>query len=301
MSTKKDIQIVINPHFVAASLWISSFGGANSPQAISRGVYAAKVGVPRLLELLKRYNLPSTWAVTGHSIESFPKAAHMLADAGVEIIPNGYLHEIPGFMSRQQEADVLDRSIEIVTKLSGKKPEGFVSLNWDHSPNTVDLLLERGIKYENGMMEDDFHPYYLRAGDTWNGPDYEKQTAKEWMNPWKPGKLVDLVEIPANWHLDDSPLVDFALMIPNSYGKATREHIVSLWKDQFEYAYRHYDYAVIPIFLHPGAAGKPHLLFALEELINHFLSHDGVRFVTMGEAAADYRKRYPFSEAKVDL
>ncbi len=51
-NSKKDIQVCINPHFDAVSLWLGSFGGEDSPCDISRGVFAAKRGVPRLLELL---------------------------------------------------------------------------------------------------------------------------------------------------------------------------------------------------------------------------------------------------------
>ena len=68
----KDIQVCFNPHFDAVSLWIGSFGGENSPCDISRGVFAAKRGVPRLLNLFKRCGIQTTWGVTGHSVESFP-------------------------------------------------------------------------------------------------------------------------------------------------------------------------------------------------------------------------------------
>ena len=47
MATTKDIQACFNPHFDAVSLWIGSFGGADSPCDISRGVFAARQGVPR--------------------------------------------------------------------------------------------------------------------------------------------------------------------------------------------------------------------------------------------------------------
>lgn len=41
MSSKKDIQICINPHFDAVSLWIGSWGGEDSPCDISRGFLEA--------------------------------------------------------------------------------------------------------------------------------------------------------------------------------------------------------------------------------------------------------------------
>jgi hypothetical protein len=119
-TTAKDIQICINVHFDAVSLWIGSFGGADSPCDISRGVFAAKRGVPRLLELFRRYGIITTWHITGHSMESFPKASEMIVKDGHEIGIHGYSHENPIAMSRQQETDVLDKAIELSRALTGK-------------------------------------------------------------------------------------------------------------------------------------------------------------------------------------
>ena len=77
------------------------------------------------MDLFKRYNIRATWGVTGHSMESFPKAADMICEAvnnyGHEIGIHGYVHENPLAMTREQEADVLDRTISVIEKISGKK------------------------------------------------------------------------------------------------------------------------------------------------------------------------------------
>ena len=85
MATTKDIQVCFNPHFDAVSLWIGSFGGADSPCDISRGVFAARQGVPRILEMFDRYGIKTTWDITGHSIESFPREAELVVKYGHEI------------------------------------------------------------------------------------------------------------------------------------------------------------------------------------------------------------------------
>ena len=185
-TTSKDIQICINVHFDAVSLWIGSFGGADSPCDISRGVFAAKRGVPRLLEMFRRYGIITTWHITGHSMESFPKASEMIFKDGHEIGIHGYTHENPLAMNCQQEADVLDKSIELASALTGKAPKGYATPWAEFSPNTIELLLSRGITHEFSMMEEDCHPYYLRTGDSWTKIDYSKK-ASDWMKPWKRG------------------------------------------------------------------------------------------------------------------
>lgn len=289
----KDIQVCINPHFDAVALWIGSFGGEDSPCDISRGVFGAKRGVPRLLEMFRRYGIKATWGVTGHSMESFPKAAEMIIRDGHEIGIHGYLHENPLAMTREQESDVLDRTIEVITRMSGKAPTGYMAPWWELSPNTVELLLARGISYDSSMMEDDYHPHYLRVGDSWTKIDYSGKAA-DWMHPWKAGQPCDLVEIPASWYLDDAPPTMFVKAMTNSHGWITGRQLGEIWQDQFDWVYRHHDYAVFPITIHPDSAGKPHVLMMIERLLDHMLSHSGVRVLTMQEVAEDYRRRAPF-------
>src|ERR1700722_13888171 len=151
--TVKDIQVGINPHFDAVSLWIGSFGGSDSPADISRGVFAGKHGVPRLLELFRRYNMKTTWHITGHSMESFPKAMEMIVKDGHEVALHGYSHENPIAMSRQQEADVLDKVIEAAASFTGVQPRGYAAPSSEFSPHTIDLLLSRGISHDLSMFE----------------------------------------------------------------------------------------------------------------------------------------------------
>jgi peptidoglycan-N-acetylglucosamine deacetylase len=133
--TAKDIKVCINPHFDAVALWIGSFGGADSPCDISRGVFAAKRGVPRLLDLFKRYGIKTTWGVTGHSMESFPRAGEMIIRDGHEIGIHGYTHEDPLAMTREQETEVLDKTFDIIKRMSGKAPVGYMAPWWELSPN----------------------------------------------------------------------------------------------------------------------------------------------------------------------
>ena len=66
-------------------------------------------------------------------------------------------------MTREQETAVLDKCIDLVTKLSGKRPTGYVAPWWEFSTVSNELLLERGIKYDHSLMHNDFHAL-LRAG-----------------------------------------------------------------------------------------------------------------------------------------
>ena len=64
----KEILVGFGVDVDAVAGWLGSYGGQDSPDDISRGMFAGEVGVPRLLDLFKKYDLPSTWFVPGHSI-----------------------------------------------------------------------------------------------------------------------------------------------------------------------------------------------------------------------------------------
>ena len=108
----------------AVAGWLGSYAGEDSPDDISRGLFAGEVGSPRLLKLFERYGMTTTWFIPGHSIETFPEQMKMVSDAGHEIGVHGYSHENPIAMTEEQETDVLLRSIDLVQGLSGKRPTG---------------------------------------------------------------------------------------------------------------------------------------------------------------------------------
>ena len=261
MATKKDIQVCFNPHFDSVSLWIGSFGGADSPCDISRGVFAARQGVPRILEMMDRYGIRTTWDITGHSIESFPKESELIVKYGHELGVHGYTHENPLAMSRQQEADVLDKCIELVTDLCGVKPVGYVAPWWELSPNTIDLLLERGFLYDSSLL-DDIVPYQHVLEDGRPGP----------------------VELPWHWSTDDAPYLFFTISVPRPM--ATNEHILSIWKEEFREI--HSWGAYFDLVMHPQGIGRPSRIALLREFIAFMREFDGVWFATCEQVAQAY-------------
>jgi peptidoglycan/xylan/chitin deacetylase (PgdA/CDA1 family) len=288
----KEILCAFGVDVDAVAGWLGSYGGENSPDDISRGMFAGEVGTPRLLTMFGRRDLRTTWFIPGHSIETFPDQIKAVVDAGHEIGVHGYSHENPIAMSRTQEAAVLDRSIDLVTRVAGRRPAGYVAPWWEFSRVTNELLLERGIKYDHSLMHNDFTPYYVRVGDSWTKIDFSKP-AEEWMKPLVRGEETDLIEIPANWYLDDLPPMMFIKASPNSHGFVNPRHLEQMWRDQFDWVYREMDYGVVTFTIHPDVSGRPQVLLMLERLIDHINGHDGVRWVTFEEIADDFARRHP--------
>ena len=276
----------------AVAGWLGSYGGEDSPDDISRGIFAGEVGTPRLLKLFDRIGVKTTWFIPGHSIETFPDETRMIVEAGHEIGMHGYSHENPIAMSAEQEEAVLVKCIDLITRLSGKRPTGYVAPWWEFSHITNELLLKHGIKYDHSLMHKDFECYYVRVGDHWTKIDMS-QPADQWMHGLVRGQETDLIEIPANWYLDDLPPMMFIKNSPNSHGFVNPRDIEQIWRDQFDYVYREYDEAVFPITIHPDVSGRPQVLLMLERLTAYLMSHPGGRFCQFDEIADDFARRSP--------
>ncbi|CCG18589.1 putative polysaccharide deacetylase [Taylorella equigenitalis 14/56] len=288
----KEIFVSFGIDVDAVAGWLGSYGGEDSPDDISRGLFAGEVGSLRLLDLFAKHGLTTTWFIPGHSVETFPKQMAEVVKAGHEIGMHGYSHENPIAMTREQEQAVLDKCFDLIKDLSGKAPTGYVAPWWEFSNVTNELLLEKGIKYDHSLMHNDFTPYYVRVGDKWTKIDYS-QDAESWMKPLVRGTESDLIEIPASWYLDDLPPMMFIKKSPNSHGFVNPRDIEDMWRDQFDWVYENMDYAVFPITIHPDVSGRPQVLLMLDRLIKHIKSHDGVKIVTMNEIADDFAKCCP--------
>ncbi|CAM1503631.1 Fc.00g012220.m01.CDS01 [Cosmosporella sp. VM-42] len=276
----------------AVSGWLGSYGGEDSENDISRGIFAGEVGVPRLLKLFEKYTIRTTWFIPGHSLDTFPEQCAQIRDAGHEIGLHGYSHENPASMSLQQQRDVLDKTYRMLTIFCGKPPRGYVAPWWEVSQETMELLLSFNIKYDHSLSHHDCQAYKARSGDQWTKIDYS-QSAQHWMKPLVRGPESDLVEIPASWYLDDMVPLMFIKNSPNSHGWVNPRDVEDLWKDQFDYFYREYDEFIFPMTIHPDVSGRPHVLLMQERIIEHINKHEGVEWVTMNDIYEDFVNKNP--------
>ncbi|KAK7696101.1 hypothetical protein QCA50_000744 [Cerrena zonata] len=275
----------------AVAGWLGSYGGEDSPLDISRGLYAGEVGVPRLLKLFAKYNIKTTWFIPGHSLETFPEQMAAVRDAGHEIGLHGYSHENPTSLTLEQQKDILDHTYNILTSFNnGNPPKGSVAPWWETSKEGTDLLLDKGIEYDHSNMAHDSQAYYLRDQDLWTKIDYQSK-AETWMQPLVRGKETGIVEIPANWYLDDLPPMMFIKSSANSHGWVNARDVEQLWKDMFTYLYREEEDFIFPITIHPDVSGRPHVLLMLERFIEWVNTHKDVHWVPMIDMANEFRKK----------
>jgi peptidoglycan-N-acetylglucosamine deacetylase len=266
--------------FDAISGWVAR--GMTSPTPISRGEFGPRVGVPRLLRLLERYGIRSSWYIPGHTLETYPESCEEVMRGGHEIGHHGWTHRPPASLTREQEEEELMRANEAIRRLSGRTARGYRSPSWDLSPHSVDLLLKHGFVYDSSMMADDYTPYRVRNGDS-----------MELEQPAVFGAPTRLIEMPVSWTLDDYPHFEFirtpTWVLP---GNMNAGGVLENWLDDFRYLRANLEWGVITYTFHPFVIGRGHRMIMLEKLVSA-LTKAGAVFTTLEEAAAEYAERVP--------
>jgi peptidoglycan-N-acetylglucosamine deacetylase len=253
--------------------------GLTTPTPISRGEFGV-VGVQRLLDLLRKYSIRTTFFIPGVVIEMYPAACEAILAGGHEIGHHGYTHIPPANLSRDQEEEGLQRGNEAIRRLSGQPARGYRSPSWDLSPYTVELLLKQSFVYDSSMMGDDYTPYYARQND---------QIFTDRPCLW--GPTTTLVEMPISWTLDDHPHFEY-IRTPTSVmpGLQNAQQVLGNWIDDFVYMQRIVDWGVLTYTMHPYVIGRGHRMMMLERLILRLLE-GGAVLVAMEEAVSEFRNR----------
>ena len=73
-----------------------------TPTMISRGDFGM-VASERLLALMGRHGIRTTWFTPGHTIETCPAHCRAVHAAGHEIAHHGWTHRVPATLGRQEE------------------------------------------------------------------------------------------------------------------------------------------------------------------------------------------------------
>jgi peptidoglycan-N-acetylglucosamine deacetylase len=253
--------------------------GLTTPTPVSRGEFGV-VGAGRILDLLAKHGIRSSWFTPGIVIETYPKVCERVIAAGHEIGNHGWTHVPPANLSDAEESDGLARANETIRKLTGRNPAGYRSPSWDISDRTVDLLIKHGFRYESSLMGNDYCPYFVRRGDV---------IPKDGVPTF--GPHTDLVEVPIAWSLDDFPHFEF-LRTPQQLmpGLMNARLVFENFIADFDYMAKNYDWGIITYTFHPYVIGRGHRMLALAKLIDD-LTVKGAVFMTMEQAAEEFRKK----------
>lgn len=252
--------------FDAETIWFRTLKQPY-PGQMSRGEYGARAGVPRILQLLRKYGLKATFFVPGWSADKYPHLVEQMCADGHEIGHHGYEHEYVVNKGHDVELEVLLRGSDSLKRITGSVPKGYRSPAGNTGPYTLDLLLDHGFVYDSSLVGDD-NPYWMTT----------PQTGRRFL------------EVPYSWEMTDTPHFLFSYQ-PYYTGMSSQNKVYEIWEAEFDGAYA--DQGFLCIVMHPQVIGKRSRMAMLERLIQYILRHDGVWFATHLEVAQAWMQMHP--------
>ena len=224
----------------------------------SNYLYGIKAGAPRVVKLLRDFDIMASWTVAALSLENHPEIARAIVDLGHEPVSHGYrwVHQFK--FTEDQERDFIRKAAASIEASCGVRPYGWLS-RYMLTDNTRRLLIEQGFTYHM----DDY------SGDV---PFWDRDTV-----PGKP-----MVIVPYQLDNNDMKMWTDPAMTPDQWLAYAKRNFDQLYREGVEGHPK-----MMSLGLHLRIIGRPGRIWALEEFFRHVRAHEGV-WVTTRKAIADH-------------
>ncbi|MVW70007.1 polysaccharide deacetylase family protein [Bordetella sp. 15P40C-2] len=250
--------VMLTFDFDAETLWTSRDpANVNRPGILSQGAYGAKVGVPKICELLYEEDVKASFYVPGWTAENHTDKVELILKGGHEVGHHSYSHRWSD-ANADAEIEEMEKGLEALKRTVGVVPKGYRSPAGEVSPLLFELLKKHNFLYDTSLM-DSVNPYRHIMPDGSKG----------------------VIELPWHWSLDDAPYMLFSVKSPRTI--CSNSHVGEIFKAEFREIYQWgglYD-----LVMHPQITGRPSRLALLREMIQYIKTFPGVWFATGQEIA----------------
>ncbi|WP_328332802.1 MULTISPECIES: polysaccharide deacetylase family protein [unclassified Streptomyces] len=128
--------------------------GADDTHSTSWVDYGVTTGIQRLLDVLG--DLPATVGVNGLVAERHPGTVAAVHDAGHEIAAHSWAQDVvPALLDTEAERDNIRRCTELLGRVTGVRPTGWISPRATGSKHTPGLLTEAGYRWTGDYSDHD--------------------------------------------------------------------------------------------------------------------------------------------------
>lgn len=233
--------------------------GGRSVGRLSWGQYGNRVGVPRILDLLRRYDAPATFYVPAVVALLYPDEQKRIVASGHEIGIHGWIHELNSLLKAEDERELMFRSADALEQVTGIRPVGIRTPSWDFSPATMEIIIDLGLAYDSSLMADE-NCYELLSN----------------------GKETGIVELPVEWVRDDAVyfmMNRFQGLRP--YTPPT--DVLDIFRRELDAAYA--EGGIFQLTMHPHIIGYRSRIWILEEILRHARSFGDVWLATHADVA----------------
>jgi peptidoglycan-N-acetylglucosamine deacetylase len=224
--------------------------------SMSHQAYGPRVGIPRILEALRRLDLRSTFFFPGATADRWPDALEAVVEAGHEVALHSHRHRPLVHLSDSEQEEDFETGLATLRRY-GVEPRGYRAPFWQQTEFTLCLVAKAGLVYDSSLMDDD-RPYRL-------GPS---------------GRVA---ELPVHWSLDDWE--QYAFLPEPDIGQTieTPKKLLELWTGELD-AMRATG-SLCLVCCHPFLSGRPSRLHAIERFVEFARDCGDVELLTCGEVA----------------
>ena len=231
--------------------------------------YGSRVGVWRLLELLRRYDAPATFYCCALALERNPEAAREIPAAGHEVCGHGYRWEEYHKMTREVEREAIARTVQSLERTTGQRTVGWFT-RYGPSVNTRQLVAEHGgFIYDSMGLNDDL-PYYTTVHDA------DGQT-----RPW--------LVVPYSMETNDARFWRGGLTSVGAFYEYLKDTFDVLYEEGRTHP------KMMSVGLHCRIAGRPARSRAVERFLQYARRMPGVWFARRDEIARWWLEQRPAS------
>lgn len=216
--------------------------------------YGMRCGLPRILLVLKEYDLLASTSINASVIEGYPSCAEAILDAGWEFIGHG-IHQ-RAVQEEDDEEALITFTIEKIEGFTGLRPRGWLGPGLHETFHTPDLLKKAGFDYVCDWVLDDL-PCWIT---TKHGP---------------------LLAMPYSLELNDSTIYAVEKHSSSEMYRRMRRTL-EVFNEELKTQPR-----VLTLALHPHLIGVPHRIGYLSRMLELLRRRSDTIFMT-GSQIADW-------------
>jgi peptidoglycan/xylan/chitin deacetylase (PgdA/CDA1 family) len=228
--------------------------GTRDHEVYTQAEYGPHTGIWRILRILDEEGVKATFLTCGAIAERYPDAVKAIVANGHEIAGHGYHHEVARKLTRDQEREVMSKTVDMIRGRTTHRPIGWRSCT--QSPNSLELLMEQSFLWNSNSFSHDLPFLWESAGRF-------------------------IVELPRQ------PFGDGRTYQHRNNDAGNPHDTLLIWKAMFDEFHEESKSAptYCPFQFHPYISGRPGRAQTLRAIIQHMKKGGGVWFTTGSEVA----------------
>jgi allantoinase len=231
-------------------------GGSPSPDIPNWAwhEYGNRVGFWRLLKVFDEFQLPAALAINGSALAAYPPIVEAALARKWEFMGHGFTQR--NMQKVANEREDIRRTAEVIAKVAGKRPRGWLGPGLTETWETPDLLVEEGYDYVCDWVLDD-QPVWLKT------------------------RTKPIVNIPYTQECNDVAMMLIQHHKASEYSDRALDQFEQIYADAADGA------RVMAIVIHPYIMGAAHRLKYFRRIFEQIRAKPDVLFWT-GEQILDW-------------